>query len=492
MSFKRDLLLKIAAGLFEGKPAPAFLVHHPLLQKQPKKVFPSLGLHNFREKVEINLSPLTEEMKDIIQDCVIQIIKEFTIVDGFMKLEWKKSTSAGLEYLSKIREIYDLVSSTLLSLLNNRHKDDFIKIENNKIKLIIPETIYMSTSNKKIMAGDNLFKLYEKIRSAVAQFITMPDINSLSKVKKFNQLNTPISNQYQIVFSSSGDDGSWDIATMSMRGIESCKSFEGIQNLCLIGDVASKYVGIIYLTSGRKEKYGEKMIKRCIVRFGVDTKNKSPVIILDKMYDSYNSQIASLFIDALQKRTNLSVLNFSQGADTKRNIQPQDVYIPEEKQLKDLQKPWYDLEFKKQKNQLPSQKENVIKLLKDNPLTALSLLLEFIENRIYKMSNINNFDYIGEIFRLLRPILFSKFSNIKNPILLMRMAALYINANSEKLKDKFREIVSSILSVSQSKQVIFDEKLYQEAWQSITELTGEFYKKIQEPRFLSKLINQDG
>ena len=70
----------------------------------------------------------------------------------------------------------------------------------------------------------------------------------------------------KIVFS----DHPWDIATMSMRGINSCQAWGKIQSPALIGSILDPNMAIVYLTDGKAHKsYGQRMLARCVVRLVV-------------------------------------------------------------------------------------------------------------------------------------------------------------------------------------------------------------------------------
>lgn len=70
-----------------------------------------------------------------------------------------------------------------------------------------------------------------------------------------------------LVFSSDP----WDIATMSMRGIYSCQRWSGKEQhkVRLVGSIIDPCCAVIYLTDGSKNRYGEKMLLRSVVRLVV-------------------------------------------------------------------------------------------------------------------------------------------------------------------------------------------------------------------------------
>lgn len=88
----------------------------------------------------------------------------------------------------------------------------------------------------------------------------------------------------RIVFTGSGERALWDIATMSMRGIRSCQSWDHRYSKALIGSMVDPYVGIIYITNGKKTKLGKTMDHRAVVRFVVDVSTKKPAILIENVY----------------------------------------------------------------------------------------------------------------------------------------------------------------------------------------------------------------
>jgi hypothetical protein len=69
----------------------------------------------------------------------------------------------------------------------------------------------------------------------------------------------------------------WDIATMSMRGISSCQSWNSHYKECVIGSVVDPYAAVIYITDGSKTQYGERMLARSVVRIVVPSKEQKDI-----------------------------------------------------------------------------------------------------------------------------------------------------------------------------------------------------------------------
>jgi hypothetical protein len=200
-------------------------------------------------------------------------------------------------------------------ITNNSSIKNFIVVEDKKIKIAIKDNF---SFEKKVIfqSGTHLFRIYNKISNKIKEYGFSPTpLENLKGFKEFSRLNIG-EGKFFVVFSSEGVQGAWDLSTMSMRGIENCQSWNGLARECLIGSIISKYVGIIYLTSGSKHsELGENMMSRCIVRFGLMTREDkpSPVVIVDKMHPLFNRVIANIFISALKSRTRVPVVDLTAG-----------------------------------------------------------------------------------------------------------------------------------------------------------------------------------
>lgn len=93
----------------------------------------------------------------------------------------------------------------------------------------------------------------------------------------------------------------WDIATMSMRGIESCMGWNEEYPESLVGSILDPYTAIIYITNHTESSSGygyganiklsgyKSMIARAVVRLVTDTRKVSgqdnvPYIFMEKIY----------------------------------------------------------------------------------------------------------------------------------------------------------------------------------------------------------------
>lgn len=122
-----------------------------------------------------------------------------------------------------------------------------------------------------------------------------------------------INKRRKIVFSGSGSQALWDIATMSMRGVSSCQSWNASHRKHLIGSMADPYCGIIYTTTGNKTSKGSRMSRRAIVRFVVN-KRGNPALLIERIYPVFEPGFAyadhsfdktfQLFKSFLERKTN--------------------------------------------------------------------------------------------------------------------------------------------------------------------------------------------
>lgn len=384
------LFIEAGLNVFETDPTPDFIKNHPILKskKHINKVFPSFGLHNFRDKITYE-NKSTEEQNKLIHQLLNTLSDQIdTIIQNFNLV------------LSELPEetepvILHIVSSyvTFLKHTKSAIYDANTVRKDGKTKILLSLNVGMG--GKTILkTGDSVFQIFHKVNTLTQQLLKkyphlktdiyagsewellLPNIDSLLTVKEFHNSNLT-AKDYYIVFSSTGDTGAWDIATMSMRGIDSCQNWGNeTYRECLIGSILSRYVGIIYLTSGSQaDKHGEKMIRRCIVRFGINKNTGEKLIILDKMYDSYDSNISHLFIEALSKRTNIKVLNYSNVSEVDPEIPSAwDVKIPGESLLNRL-------------------KPNELPYLSDTPFTTKTKSQQTaLENQFQSLDVVNHLD----------------------------------------------------------------------------------------------------
>lgn len=283
---------------------PQFLSNSPILNQFDKvdKVFPGIGLPNSKEEITLNNTNFVESSAINLVGAIAAVIDtpRYRLTQYKVYYPRKNVSADKLLEMSAFGAVlgklhYHMVSSTKLVLS-----------EGGKVSIKLAQDICDSKMRVVFKNGESLFRVYNKIYEAINSFksgIKIEKLDSMPEFKRFSSDNLP-NDKFQVVFASDGIDGLWDITTMSERGILSCQSWDGQYKNNLVGSIVDPFVGIIYLTSGSNiNSLGSKMIKRCIVRFVVNSKTKKPEILIDKMYPEYDVQVLEKFIDFIKKNT---------------------------------------------------------------------------------------------------------------------------------------------------------------------------------------------
>ena len=298
-----------------------------------QKIFPLIGLKNCREetplKIHSEVLPFARHLLNGMYANFVYAIRDATYTCMDFRHQHRYAEADGID-----RQI----------LLMKKVRDFLVRAENQDrcispnstgtITLNLPITISLQQEERGehgeeaiFKAGEGLIKVYGKIRSELLKnsCYVLGDIAQTTFFKNFSSANVP-GGSYQTVFSSDGEEGAWDLATMSMRGINSCQSWTNSNSRSLTGSIIDPFTGIIYMTNGKKfEGRGDKMLRRCLVRFMINGPKKEPFLSLERMYPDYSPEIAKTFTDFLQKRTKIPVIDFSnRNYDTK----PAGCYIP--------------------------------------------------------------------------------------------------------------------------------------------------------------------
>lgn len=348
----------VSTELFKGKPLPTFITDHKLFKTPHKiqKVFPTIGLPNFQAKVNIDKC-LTDVKKEgsyvhnllrVMSDTLMNVADIVRLkADKMQFLEMDKTTRASLR--SSMVELYAL-ASTLTTVANSTDPlskdvlENAIQTADGKITLTMLKDVPEPNNPSKPLfrKGEALFRIYGKLRDKCAIFaIDLAALDGLDVFKTFCKENIP-NKEYSVVFSSDGPEGAWDILTMSMRSEwHSCQRWEGEYPRCLIGSVLSKFVGVLYLTSGvmssandkngNRNNLGTKMMRRCVVRYAIDADDNKPCIMIDKMYPDFDRTIMDAFMSTLKEKTTLPIYYSPDLGNKIRHI-----YLPIEKISSDI------------------------------------------------------------------------------------------------------------------------------------------------------------
>jgi hypothetical protein len=375
----------LTTDLFKGKNISSIISAHPIFKTPMKieKIWSSIGLPNCKEKANID-------------KCLVDIKKDGSHVHNMLAALCNHTTNAKalvynsaeairflaaskeerLKATNLITDAYELANSLgSFGLLCDPHQPDVlanaIVSVSGKVELRLYQDILDLQGKPLYKKGGSLLKIYNRLQEkALAHNVNMLALDQMLEFKIFSKENVP-NKGYDICFSSEGEEGAWDIATMSMRGIKSCQRWDGEYPRCLIGSIVSKFVGLIYLTSGSNApahgewgSLGTKMLKRCVVRYAYDRdvgEKGSPCILLDRMYpdpiDAPDRDILKIFIDFLHAKTKLPVYF---GPELKNKIKH--IYLPNDKIMDGISK----REFSYQDTPLRSKDEFDAQILFQN------------------------------------------------------------------------------------------------------------------------------
>lgn len=301
----------------KGKKFPTFIREHLIFKAYPNvdKIFPKLGLKNAKEKVG---NPSQEDLKRVGRAAIKNLITLINERKSHLRnvssqmyqsvYDYSYGYSRG-SYVERPQEWKDKKRAALTILTNltralNTNPDSFIKIKNKKVSLKLPRAF--AGGNFSIVKGRDVFNELHRLNTAVHD----RDFPSLTvNRKKVMGPTDTLPVNANVVFSSEGKEGMWDIATMSMRGISSCQRWSAGHRHCLIGSMIDPYTGVIYLSQG-KTKYGSKMKRRAVVRLVLHRKTRKPALMIERIYphdyDHGTKDIATreLFAKFLKKKTN--------------------------------------------------------------------------------------------------------------------------------------------------------------------------------------------
>lgn len=316
-------------NLLKDKPFPVWLKEHTVFRQIKKldKVFPGIGLPNFEEEVSISWA------EDVNASALrlIDLIRRYIVADLQLINNYMYSGTPD----KKLQAAYYTINGVLPAINFNS-----VSIQSNKYSLRLCLDVKERDCNNYVVEKvlfkkeESLFKVLNKLKEIVSEYKINSNIEQLEKsseFKEFSKLNIP-NKKYTLVFSSTGEKGLWDIATISMRGIKSCQTWDTIQSRGLIGTCVSKYTGVMYITSGADfATMGSKMLRRALVRFAINNKNKEPALIIDRMYPDMDRSILDLFKAKLKEKSKVNVF-YAQDLQSLGEY-----YVPAEEHNKFLQ-----------------------------------------------------------------------------------------------------------------------------------------------------------
>jgi hypothetical protein len=307
------------------KPYPEWLRNHTVFKENNRieKVFPKVGLPNFKEPCDIMNS--AEAMADATK-LGNKLRQELTNAQRALydKLDiaLKSKEKDRNETCNKLQLLINLLNNVIYSL----GFQDYIKMVEGRVVLKLRADIFNGEKNPVFRKDEAVLRVIGKLREMVVeQKVNFTQIDQMLEFKDFSRTNVP-NKKYLVCFSSTGEDGAWDIGTISMRGVTSCQSWNAPQSRGLIGSISSKFCGVIYLSSDQEiPGYGSKMLQRCVVRFAIHRTTRKPIIILDRMYPGDQADTREAFKRILKEKSGLDVLYTGEKSNELNNY-----YIPDE------------------------------------------------------------------------------------------------------------------------------------------------------------------
>lgn len=247
---------------------PAFIRSHSIVQSFEKqdKIFPKIGLKNSSAALDLDKGNLFEKgllgllahLKDVLVDDKERCIHQYY----------------DLPHTSRIKRQHIIVFNRFIDALNAEPKS-FIAKRDGHYDFVLP--FHIVHENIEYTVGSNLIRCIISIRNDPY----LPPIGHYSDW--LNDCNS-LRGDKKIVFSGSGNKCLWDLATMSMRGINSCQRWQHHLAKALAGSMIDPYAGIIYITDGNNSNLGVKMMRRAVVRFVLNKKTKKPAIMIERIY----------------------------------------------------------------------------------------------------------------------------------------------------------------------------------------------------------------
>lgn len=325
MENARSLPYSLTTEIFKGKKeVPEFITGHKVFRSPTKisKIFPAIGLKNFKESCEL-AKPLLDLKKENFVSHLIGAMLNGLIAarDEAMavgdRIQFLLLGDERAAQLAKIDDVYNLVVliKNLIPQIDtyNNAFERVVATSEGRIVLRLVDEVADRNGKPIFRKNESLFKVFAKLREQfTANNLNFINLEQSNEFKTFCAENVP-NKKYQVIFSAEGEDGAWDLLTMSMRGIKSCQRWDGDYPRCLIGSILSKFVGIIYITSGADfENRGTKMMRRSLVRYAIDADEGKPCLIVDRMYplqqgQDVDEETLKVFMTALKSKTSLPV-----------------------------------------------------------------------------------------------------------------------------------------------------------------------------------------
>lgn len=246
---------------------PKFITKHPIfgLYGTIEKIFPRIGLRNCSVKAAPYATP--GFLRGMVED----------EIDALLPLDAWSGLGGSLEWANRVEDCLD------------NHAPLF-SIKRGKVCFDVPS---------KYLKGKTLAQIFPRTDGYRRDLKAIP-----ARIKE--RLS-----ELKIVFSSDGEKGMWDTATMSERGFNSCQSWDGQFRRNLVGTMVDPFAGIIYLTNEYPKYRGEEMLARSVVRYVRHKKSKKPHLLIERVYTQDQCPYFGadeLFAEFLSKKTGLPII----------------------------------------------------------------------------------------------------------------------------------------------------------------------------------------
>lgn len=334
--------------IFKFKQYPSWVMGHSIFKKIAgvRKIFPTIGLENYEHSIII------DNTANVIKhaETVIDFIRsEFDFAYSNINALGKNEKPESAIFFQALKQIGDAIADK---------KSSIIFDDKGVANLVLPKNIVIN-DNVLFKAGARLFKIYNQAQTDLLELkISIASLAASYQFKNFSSVNIPAKATI-IKFTSDGGEGIWDIATMSMRGISSCQSWDqGAGNSAkIIGSMIDPFTGIIYMQSSEPttSQFGSKMIRRCIVRYVHNAKNE-PYLLLEKMYPAGDADTQKTFTKILKEKSGLEVIySMDVGGKVGSSTLLSTSYVPLSSEIETLEssyRPYCDsgLSYKKDPN----------------------------------------------------------------------------------------------------------------------------------------------
>lgn len=154
------------------------------------------------------------------------------------------------------------------------------------------KTLLQSQTFKRLPPFIRDHRVWEQIKTIKKPFPEMGLSNSLERCSvDFD------GKPAYIGFTSTGIQGVWDLATMSMRGVLSCMHWDRPHHRHLIGSVTDPFLGIVYITDNTLTPYGVRFTRRALVRLTYEDSRAKYALLIERPYMDTGNKDPSQYLN---------------------------------------------------------------------------------------------------------------------------------------------------------------------------------------------------